>query len=64
MAGSFGVSMGGWPKMLGLLGLLLINVSIFAIADSAEKIKRNRYYPVPWGRWIALLIGAVPLLFG
>jgi hypothetical protein len=61
LAGSFGVSMGGWPKMLGLL---LINVSIFAIAGSAEKIKRNRYYPVPWGRWIALLIGAVPLLFG
>lgn len=61
MVGSFGVSMGGWPKMLGLL---LINVSIFAIADSAEKIKRNRYHPVPWGWWIALLIGAVPLLFG
>jgi hypothetical protein len=61
LVGSFGVSMGGWPKMLGLL---LINVSIFAIADSAEKIKRNRYHPVPWGRWIALLIGAVPLLFG
>ena len=53
--------MGGWPTVLGLL---LIGVSIFAIADSAEKFKQYRHQPVPWGWWIALVIGAVLFLFG